>query len=371
MFFRKRGRLPVPAGDKAGVDRARPQTSEPADLDLLPGEENEERESGISFETGPHTSRVAFGVAPALLVLLLAAVPAIATMVGQGYLLDLASRIMIFSIAAVALDLLVGQGGLVSFGHAAFIGLGAYAVGILSAHGINDALVALPLALALSMLFALGTGVVCLRTSGAYFIMMTLAFGQMAFFTATSLAPYGGDNGLTIAARSTFGTLPLLANDRAFYYVVLICLAGTLLLCRALVDSRFGRVLSGARENAVRMASIGFAVQRFRLVAYVISGGFCGLAGFLLANSTEFVSPAYMSWQRSGELIVMVLLGGLGSLYGAVIGTAAYLLTEEWLSSFTENWKVIFGPLLVMLVLFARGGLIGLAMQLGRSLRRD
>ena len=310
----------------------------------------------------------------AVTLLVFAAVPVAASLAAERYLLDLATRVMIFAIAAIALDLVVGYGGLVSFGHAAFIGLGAYAVGILSAHGIDDALVSLPLALLVSMLFALATGLVCLRTTGAHFIMMTLAFGQMAFFTATSLAPYGGDNGLSLAARNTIAGLPLLKGDRPFYFVVLVCLVGTLMACRTIVHSRFGRVLRGTRENPVRMATMGFAVRRFRLAAYVISGGFGGLAGFLLANSTEFVSPAYMSWQRSGELIVMVLLGGLGSLYGAVIGTAAYLLAEEWLSAVTEHWKVIFGPLLVLVVVFARGGLVGLATVMAaqsRSRLRD
>jgi branched-chain amino acid transport system permease protein len=277
---------------------------------------------------------------------------------------------MIFAVAAVALDLLLGYGGLISFGHAAFIGLGAYAVGILAAHGITDALIALPAALAISALYAFLTGIVCLRTTGVYFIMITLAFGQMAFFTATSLAPYGGDDGLTIAARSTFAGFALIKNERAFYYVVFACLAGSYLFCRALVASRFGRVLRGAKENPVRMATIGFNVYRFQLAAYVIAGALAGLSGFLLANATEFVSPAYMSWQRSGELIVMVLLGGLGSLNGAIIGTAAYLLMEEWLAGFTENWKVIFGPVLVLVVLFARGGLLGVWAELVRRFGR-
>jgi branched-chain amino acid transport system permease protein len=279
--------------------------------------------------------------------------------------------VMIFAIAALALDLLVGYGGMISFGHAAFIGLGAYAVGILASYGVSDALVALPAALALSALYALLTGAVCLRTRGVYFIMITLAFGQMAFFTASSLAPYGGDDGLTIAARNTLAGLPLLKNEHAFYYVVLACLIGAYLFCRALVASRFGRVLRGAKENPVRMAAIGFDVYRFQLAVYVIAGALGGLSGFLLANATEFVSPAYMSWQRSGELIVMVLLGGLGTLNGAIVGTVAYLLLEEWLSGFTENWKVIFGPLLVLVVLFARGGLIGLATALARRFARD
>jgi len=305
-------------------------------------------------------------VVPGLIFAALALLPLAAALSAEQYLIDLAGRVMIFAVAAVALDLLVGYCGLISFGHAAFIGIGAYAAGILSAQGIGDALVALPAAVIASMLFAWGTGIICLRTRGAYFIMITLAFGQMVYFIATSLALYGGDNGLTIAARDTIAGFALLKSDRAFYYVTLGCLLATYLFSRALVASRFGRVLRGGRENATRMATIGFDVQRFRLIAYVISGGLGGLSGFLLANSTEFVSPAYMSWQRSGELIVMVILGGVGTLDGAIIGSAAYLLSEEWLSGMIENWKVVFGPLLVLVVLFARGGLIGLSSQLWR-----
>jgi branched-chain amino acid transport system permease protein len=290
--------------------------------------------------------------------------PLAATMGAENYLLDLFTRVMIFAIAALGLDLIVGYGALISFGHAAFIGLGAYAVGILSAHGITDALISLPVALAVASLFALLTGIVCLRTRGVYFIMITLAFGQMAFFTASSLAPYGGDDGLTVHSRSTIAGYAVLASPSALYHFTFLCLLGAYLLCRAIVVSRFGRVFRGARENPTRMATIGFDVFRYQLVAYVISGALGGLAGFLLANSTEFVSPAYMSWQRSGDLIIMVLFGGIGTLHGAIVGAAAYLLTEEWLSGVTENWKVIFGPLLVIVVLFGRGGLIGLAAKL-------
>ena len=216
--------------------------------------------------------------------------------------------------------------------------------GILSAAGIGDALISLPVAIAVSMLFAWITGIVCLRTKGVYFIMITLAFGQMVYFLATSLAPYGGDNGLTIEARNTIAGWRLLKNDTAFYYFALLCLLASYLLCRALIASRFGRVLRGAKENATRMAAIGFTVQRFQLIAYVIAGGIGGVSGFLLANSTEFVAPAYMAWQQSGELIVMVILGGVGTLDGAIVGSAVYLLAEEWLSGVTENWQVIFGP---------------------------
>jgi branched-chain amino acid transport system permease protein len=321
--------------------------------------------------TGAKTRRSLFAgnALPIAIFLLFAIVPLFAAFRAEAYVLGLVTRVMIFAIAALALDLLIGYGALVSFGHAAFIGLGAYAVGILASHGINDALISLPAALALSGLFALATGIVCLRTKGVYFIMITLAFGQMAYFTASSLAPYGGDDGLTVRMRSTFAGLPIFANDRALYYICLIALLGAYLLCRTLVASRFGRVYRGTRENPLRMGTIGFDVYRFQLVAYVIAGMLGGLSGFLLANAAEFVSPAYMSWQRSGELLIMVIFGGIGTLNGAIVGAAAFLLTEEWLSGITEHWKVIFGPLLVVVALFARGGLIGVAERLRRMIR--
>lgn len=291
----------------------------------------------------------------------LAVLPLGALGVSATYLVDLFVRVMIFAIAALSVDLLIGYAGLVTFGQAAFVGLGAYAVGILASHGVNEALVALPVALLASGLFALIIGTISLRTQGVYFIMITLAFGQMAFFTASSLAPYGGDDGLTIASRNTLASFAILDRPLVLYYTTFAALLGTYLLCRSLIASRFGRVLRGAKDNALRMTTLGFAVVRFQLAAFVIAGMIGGLAGFLLANATEFVSPAYMSWQRSGELIIMVLLGGRGSLLGAIVGAAAFILLEEWLAGLTEHWKMIFGPLLVLIVLFGRGGLLGLA----------
>jgi branched-chain amino acid transport system permease protein len=312
----------------------------------------------------PATKPSAFEVLPTLIFLVLAMVPAAAAFGPESYLLGLFTRVMIFAIAALALDFICGFGGLVSFGHAAFVGIGAYAVGILSAHGITDILIALPVAIAVSALFAFLTGTVCLRTKSVYFIMITLAFGQMAYFIAGSLAPYGGDDGLTIRLRSTLLGANPFENNRIFYYVVLASLLGSYLLCRAVVFSRFGRVFRGARENPTRMATIGYDVFQYQRVAYVIAGAIGGLSGFLLGNATEFVSPAYMSWQRSGELIIMVLLGGLGTLYGAIVGAAAFVLIEEVLGGWTEHWKLIFGPVLVLIVLFARGGLVGLVAAL-------
>jgi len=314
---------------------------------------------------------------PILLFAAFAAAPALASFSGaEGYVLSLLTRVMIFGIAAMSLDLILGYGALVSFGHAAFLGIGGYAVGILASHGMEDALVQIPAALLVSAVFALVTGAISLRTKGVYFIMITLAFGQMLFFLATSLAAYGGDDGMTLPSRSLLAGLGLLKSDVAFYWTSLVCLLATYALSRSIVASRFGRVLRGTRENAIRMSAIGFQPFRYQLAAYVISGMMAGLAGFLLANQAEFVSPAFMTWQRSGELIFMVVLGGLGSLHGAIIGAAAFLLLEEFLpdmlhaasfflsdeirSRLAENWKMVFGPLLILIVLFARGGIMGL-----------
>lgn len=279
---------------------------------------------------------------------------------GDRYVLSLVLRAMIFGMAALSLDLILGYGALVSFGHAAFMGIGAYTVGIMMEHRIHEGLIAIPAAVLAGAMFALVTGAISLRTRGVYFIMITLAFGKMAFFIAQSLSRYGGDDGLTLPERSELLGLPVLQNTFTFYYVVFALLLGVYLLVRMLVASRFGRVLRGAKENERRMQALGFEPFRYRLVAYVIAGAIGALSGALLANLTEFVSPAYMSWQRSGELIVMVVLGGMGTLHGAIIGALGLVLVEEVLSKVTQHWKAIFGPLVVLVALFARGGLVKL-----------
>ncbi len=305
---------------------------------------------------------------PLVLLAAFVAAPFFAASSGaEGYVLALLNRVMIFAIAAVSLDLILGYGALVSFGHAAFLGIGSYAVGILASHGVDDALVQLPVALGASALFALATGAISLRTKGVYFIMITLAFGQMLFFLVISLAAYGGDDGMTLAARSLVAGQPVLESDTRLYWTTLACLAGVYLLCRSIVVSRFGRVLRGTKENPVRMEAVGFHPFPYQLTAYVISGTIAGLAGFLLANQTEFVSPAYMTWQRSGDLIFMTVLGGLGSAHGAILGAAAFLLLEEFLSELTEHWRMIFGPLLILVVIFGRGGIMGLLTRRGHG----
>jgi branched-chain amino acid transport system permease protein len=299
----------------------------------------------------------------------LALVPVAATLGAEGYILSLVTRALILAIAALSLDLILGYGALVSFGHAAFIGIGSYAVGILAAHGITELAVQLLVALVAAGVFAALTSAVSLRTSGVYYIMSTLAFGQMLYFFCVSLSAYGGDDGMTLQARSKLLGSDVLRSDRVFYY---LCL-GLLFLCyivtQRIVASRFGRVLGGIRENAIRMQAIGFEPFRYQLTACVFAGVMCAVAGVLLANQAEFVSPAYMTWQRSGELMVMVILGGIGTLWGAILGALAFLLLEEVLSRMTEHWKLILGPLLVLVALSSRGGMAGAISRLNLAWR--
>ena len=289
----------------------------------------------------------------------LAIMPLLTEAFDQPYYLDIAMRLMCLAIAAVSLNLILGFGGMVSFGHAVFIGIGAYAVGIPAYYGENSGYIQIPLAMGAAGMFALVAGAICLRTRGVYFIMITLAFAQMAFFALVSIEEYGGDDGLIIDTRSEFAGLIDIEQTASLYYLILAVLIGSLYLVRRIVASRFGRVIRSAKINDERTQAIGFDSYRYRLSAYVISGALCGLAGALLGNFTGFISPGMMDWTRSGELIFMVVLGGAGSLFGPVLGAAAFLILEEVLSSLTLHWQIIFGPLLVLTVLYGRGGLDG------------
>ena len=296
---------------------------------------------------------------PALAVLALFAVtPWIAEAWGGAYVTSLAMRAMILAMAALSLDLLIGHGGMVSFGHAAFLGIGSYVTGIAITEGITDIVTILALAVFASAAFAFVTGVICLRTSGVYFIMITLAFGQMLFFTFSALSEYGGDDGLTLWDRATaYGVFEW---KRGLYFTTLAALTLTWLLISRISGSRFGRVLRAAKENETRVETLGFGVFGIRLTAYVIAGIVAGIAGVLLATHAEFVSPATAAWQRSGDLIIIVVLGGMGTRSGALLGALAFVGLEEGLSILTHDWRLIFGPLLIALVLFAKGGLAGL-----------
>ncbi len=298
-------------------------------------------------------SRHARLAALALLVLL-AAAPAVSWWVGNAYVLALATRAAVLAVAAVSLQFVVGYAGLVSFGHAAFLGIGAYALLMLGGAGLDEAAISLPVAVLAAAAFAWPTGWVALRTRGVTFIMITLAFGQMAYFVAESLAAYGGDDGMSLdRAPPLFGTR-LLARPAPFHALVLVSLVGVVAGSRLLAASRFGRALRAARDNPERVASLGFDVARVRLAAYVVAGGAAGLAGWLLAAATGFVSPATLNWRLAGEVLVMVILGGVGTPEGAAAGAVGLVLAEEALAAGSEHGRVALGALLLGAALLRR-----------------
>jgi|tagenome__1003787_1003787.scaffolds.fasta_scaffold20988993_2 branched-chain amino acid transport system permease protein len=312
----------------------------------------------------------------ATLALLLLVLPAYASFTGNAFLVTLFTRIIILGMAASSLNLILGYGGMVSFGHSVYLGIGGYAVGILSFEGVQSGFVQWPLAILGCALFALLVGALSLRTRGVYFIMITLAFAQLAYYFGVGLDRYGADDGLSISQRSAFAGLINLSDRAQFYYLCFGLLLATIYLTWRLVNSRFGMVIQGARSNDRRMRAIGFPTFRYRLTAFVISGAICGLAGALLANHTGFISPATMHWTRSGDLIVMVVLGGMGSLFGPFMGAVVLLSLEEALPAIirtlasplfgatavriAEYWQIVLGPLFLLVVLFARGGIDGL-----------
>jgi branched-chain amino acid transport system permease protein len=312
---------------------------------------------------------------------LLAAVPWLSNVFGLGAVTSFATRILILAIAASSLNLILGYGGMVSFGHALFYGVGGYVVGILFAHarwgtpifglfpGASDLAITLPLGIVISGLLALVLGAISLRTSGVQFIMITLAFAQMFFYLFVSLKAYGGDDGLSVRRRNEFFGMDL-RDDASFYYFSLIFALLWFWFMARLVNSRFGVVLQGIRQSERRMATVGISTYRYKLAAYVIAGMGAGLSGVLMANYAKFVSPDMMSWMQSGELMIMVILGGVGTLLGPAIGAAVLLILEAALAAWTEHWAAILGPFLVLVVLFWRGGLYGL-IQLLRGGRRE
>jgi len=300
--------------------------------------------------------------------------PIVAQLTGDPYLISLGSRILIYALAAVSLDLLLGYGAMISLGHAAFVGIGAYVIGIFHFHsfdssplftspfllsGSENGLFVLPMAVLAASFAALIIGALSLRTTGMHFIMITLAFAQMLYYFFVSLEKYGGDDGLSLYSRNSFPGLDL-GNDLHFYYLCLAALCLFLFFTCRLVNSRFGLIIRGAGNNDRRARSLGIHSNSYKLVTFMIAGGGAGLAGALLANQTEYVSPGLMHWTLSGELMVMVLLGGLGTLFGPVLGAAVFLLLEEGLAMYTEHWMVYMGPILILVVIFAKRGLFGL-----------
>jgi len=295
-----------------------------------------------------------------IVLLVLAAVPPIAAALNQPFYLDLLRRIMILSIAAVSLNLILGYGGMVSFGHAAYLGIGAYSVGIFMFYGVTNGYLQWLVAIAASALVALVIGAISIRASGIYFIMITLAFTQMLYYLGLSLEEYGGDDGMRLAEKSQFPGLVDIGDPTVFYYVVFGLLVGCLWITRRIVNSRFGMVIRAAKSNDARTRAIGFSPYPYRLAAFVIAGAMCGLAGALYANHLAYITPNLTSWQLSGDLMFMVIMGGMATTAGPLLGAFALLILEDVLSSLTQHWQIILGPILVLVVLFAKRGLAGL-----------
>ena len=304
------------------------------------------------------------GLATAVLLILLAVLPLLTQAFDQRYLLSIGTRIVIWSIAAISLNMILGYGGLVSFGHAVFFGVGGYAVGILGANGISAGWIQWPVAILAAALWAAVIGALSLRTRGLYFIMITLAFAQLVYYVGAGLEAYGGDDGLNIS-RSRFSGLIDLRDKASFYWLCFVLLCGTLWFCSRFANARFGLVIRGAKSNDLRMMALGFPVFRYRLVAFTIAGAFGGLSGILLANEGAYISPAMMSWVKSGDLIVIVVMGGMGTLFGPLYGAIAFFVLEETLKplldlghrGWGEYWQIVFGPMLVLIALYARGGI--------------
>jgi len=306
-----------------------------------------------------------------VLSVLLVAVPVAAHLMGEAFYVTLATRVAILALAAVGLNIALGLGGLVSFGHAAFFGLGGYVAGILAIHAFNMEPLAFGIpgtksmpviwlaAVVVAAVVALPIGAISLRTSGVHFIMITLAFAQMIFYFAISWPAYGGEDGLSFFVRNGFPGVDTL-KPLPFLLLCYGLLGAALLLFWRLQHSRFGTALEAARQNEVRVAAVGIRPYYIRLVAFMVSAAVTGLAGALYADLNRFVSPSMLSWHMSGELIVLIILGGVGRLYGPVAGAALYVILEYWLGGITERWQFFLGLILLGVVLFARGGLIGL-----------
>jgi branched-chain amino acid transport system permease protein len=306
----------------------------------------------------------------ALVVVLLLFVPLYARMADEPFALTFVSRVLVFALAAISLNLVLGYGGMVSFGHALYMGLGAYAVGILAQHEVANGWVQLGATVLACAAVGAMTGLISLRTTSIAFIMITLAFAQMFYYLFVSLKQYGGDDGLSVTARSDFGLFTL-ASPITLYYVALALVLAVLFAMQRLVGARFGMVLRGCRINERRMKAMGFMTLRYKLTAYVLASVISGVAGLLYANLTGFASPAYMAWTVSGELIVMVVLGGMGTVFGPLLGALVLLFSEEVLKAMTDHWQMVLGPLIVLVVLTARRGVYGYLLDWdGRRARR-
>jgi branched-chain amino acid transport system permease protein len=295
----------------------------------------------------------------AVLVVGLFAFPPFALAIDEPFYITLLTRLLIFALAASSLNLILGYGGMVSFGHAAFFGVGGYVIGILAQNGVFSVWVGWPLALVVTALLGLVIGAISLRTRSVYFIMITLAFAQMLFFLFNSLRAYGGQDGISFD-RSVIGVGIDLTDGTVFYYVVLVLMLSSLYLIYRVIHSRFGHVLQSIKANESRMAAIGYPVYRYKLVGFVIGAALAGLAGVLNANLNTFISPNSLAWPLSGQMMMMVILGGVGRFWGGTIGAFAFILIETVLESYTIYWQFGLGVALLLIVLMAPGGISGL-----------
>ena len=295
---------------------------------------------------------------PALFLLALVFVPALSTAVDDSFLVAFGARVLIYAIAACALNIALGFGGMVSLGHALFIGVGMYSVALPVHYGIDSGWVHLAVCVVFCIAIGAITGLISLRTSGIAFIMITLAFAQMGYFVIVSLKQYGGDDGLGVAQASSFFGMALSSPEAVYYCALGLLLALTYWVMR-LRKSPFGMVLRGGRQNARRINSVGLPLQRYQLTAYVLSAIPCGIAGMLLANLNAYASPSSMSWIVSGELIVMVVMGGMGTVVGPVIGALAFIGLEEVFKAYTEHWMAVFGIVILLMAMFGKRGIAG------------
>jgi len=307
---------------------------------------------------------------PVFVWCLLVVLPIYAVLTGELYYLTVAARILIYAIAATALHFALGLGGLVSLGHALFVGIGAYSVALPVFYGQDSGLVHLVFAIGVCVIVAAVTGAISLRTSGLGFLMITLAFAQMGYFLMVSLKQYGGDDGLPIPMTSQFVGWRLQSSTHV-YLVSLAVLGGLTYWMARLRRSPFGMVLLAAEQNSARVLASGLTVFHYRLVVYVLSGAVCGIAGVLLANLTAYASPATFTLQVSGDLLVMLVIGGVGFTSGPLLGALSFMLLEEVLKSFTDHWMVILGPIIVLVALLGRGGICGLLERLDQRHKTD
>ncbi|MDC1209399.1 branched-chain amino acid ABC transporter permease [Pseudomonadota bacterium] len=306
--------------------------------------------------------------------LLLLSIPAIGIIFNEPYYITLATKVIILGIAGVGLNLALGYGGLISFGHAAFFGIGGYVAAIMSYHALNEELlfeiplaisgssemlIIWPLAIVISAFFSLLIGLLSLRTSGVYFIMITLAFAQMLYYFSISWPSYGGEDGLSMHMRNTLPFINTM-NPLNFFLICLAWFFIAIFITSKLINSPYGMALQATKQNEERVKSVGIETFKVKLIVFVFSGAITGLAGSLYADLNRFVSPSMLNWHTSGEIMVFVILGGIARLYGPLLGAAFFIILEQTLGLYTENWQFWLGLILILEIIFARSGIMGL-----------